>query len=271
MMVSADAIRIEDADRDAPWLVLVHGFSQDHRAFSAQVPAFRDRYRLLLIDLPGHGLSSELAGPYGHGELAAAVAACLADHDVGACHYWATHTGTAVGLLLACQHGVCFHSLILEGVVLPGRTMESVARMFDETRQVAVTQGLEAARQHWFASAAWFAVMRARPDQCRAREQVAMISRFAGRPWLEPGTPAALDIGDDLLSRIDAPILIYNGEHDLVDFHDAAAHLSALLPMAEKRTIADAGGFPGWEFPATVNAEVAAFLRRTEQRGGCRA
>jgi pimeloyl-ACP methyl ester carboxylesterase len=55
-------------------------------------------------------------------------------------------------------------------------------------------------------------------------------------------------------------MLFYNGEHDLPDFIAAADHLENLRPTARRSVIAEAGGFPAWEFPATVNREVAAFL-----------
>ena len=51
-----------------------------------------------------------------------------------------------------------------------------------------------------------------------------------------------------------------NGEHDLPDFFQAADNLSALLPNCRRTLIADGGGFPFWEFPERVNAEVRSFL-----------
>ncbi|MEZ7845332.1 MAG: hypothetical protein QMB27_04915 [Rhodospirillales bacterium] len=50
-------------------IVMIHSITQDHRVLSSQVVAFIDPYRLLLIDLPGHGLSIDVPGPYGHVEM----------------------------------------------------------------------------------------------------------------------------------------------------------------------------------------------------------
>ena len=55
-------------------------------------------------------------------------------------------------------------------------------------------------------------------------------------------------------------MLLYNGEHDVDDFVDTADRLEALLPRVTRATIADAGGFPAWEFPARVNDVIAGFL-----------
>ncbi|MCZ6629044.1 MAG: hypothetical protein O7E56_12545, partial [SAR324 cluster bacterium] len=73
---------VTDAGPARPWLTLVHGMSQHRRVFSAQVAAFRESYRLLLVDLPGHGLSSSLPGPYGLEEYARSVRAALAEAGV---------------------------------------------------------------------------------------------------------------------------------------------------------------------------------------------
>jgi pimeloyl-ACP methyl ester carboxylesterase len=69
----ANYATVLDAPGDAPWLVMVHGMSRYHRVFSAQVQAFRRDHRILLVDLPGHRLSSDIPGPYGHVEMAAHV------------------------------------------------------------------------------------------------------------------------------------------------------------------------------------------------------
>ena len=54
--------------------------------------------------------------------------------------------------------------------------------------------------------------------------------------------------------------MIINGEHDMAEFVGAADALEALLPNCRRRVIADAGGFPFWEFPVAVNQAVGAFL-----------
>lgn len=262
-MRAAMAEMIDDAGPAAPWLVMVHGMAQDARAFSAQVPAFRDRFRLLAIDLPGHGRSSEMAGPYGHGELADAVDGALDAAGVTRCHFWGTHTGTAIGLLLASRSPARFASLILEGAVLPGRTMPSVVEMFARVQAAAQRDGMAAARRLWLDEAGWYSVMRRQPEACRLAAHWEMITGFTGRPWLEVGQPAAVELDDHVLAHIGTPTLIYNGVHDLPDFLDVASKLEGLLARCQRTLIADAGGFPAWEFPARVNSEVAAFLTST--------
>jgi 3-oxoadipate enol-lactonase len=252
---------VNTTNSSGPWLVMVHGMSQDHRIFSAQVAAFKDQYRILLIDLPGHGLSSGLPGPYGHLELAAEVPETIAVAGVAPCHYWATHTGTSLGLLQACREPGKFLSLILEAPVLPGHGMASVEAELQRARDTALSEGMDAAREQWFDESAWFEVMRCNPELCRALEQRRIIAGFSGAPWLYQG-PRAQDVEpiDTSIAALDLPVLFYNGESDLPDFIAASDYLETLLPKARRAEIPGAGGFPAWEFPDAVNRLVADFL-----------
>lgn len=92
------ALHIDNAGPEAPWLVLVHGMSQDHRVFDAQVTAFRRTHRVLLVDLPDHGLAADVGGPYGHVEMGGHVADALTDAGAAAVRFWGTHTGATLGL-----------------------------------------------------------------------------------------------------------------------------------------------------------------------------
>ncbi len=258
--MAANFRTVLEAGADDPWIVMVHGMSQDHRVFSAQVDAFKDRYRILLIDLPGHGLSAGVPGPFGHIELASHVAGAIDDAGVSRCDYWATHTGTSLGLLIASAEPDRFRSIILEGAVLPGHTMPSVEAALKRARNVAQTRGVPEALRQWIDEGRWFDVMRQHPEECRADEHWAIISEFSGAPWLYDGQATLVTPIDERLASIDVPVLLYNGERDVKDFIEAADLLEALLPRVTRATIPDAGGFPAWEFPERVNRLVSDFL-----------
>jgi pimeloyl-ACP methyl ester carboxylesterase len=256
------AERVEVAGRRAPWLVMVHGASQDRRLFSAQVTAFQDRARLLLIDLAGHGASSALPGPYGLEEYAAGVLAAMEGAGIEAAHFWGSHTGAGVGLLLAARQPARFRSLVLEGAVLPGQTLPSVAAALARARATTRAQGLDAARREWFELGRWFDVIRRRPEACRAAAHWAMIADFGGGPWLDDTRPRPPTAIAGQLSSLRRPVLLVNGEHDVPEFLELADQLARALPDAEQARIEEAGGFPLWEFPDRINARVRRFLDR---------
>lgn len=245
-----------------PWLVMVHGATQDSRLFSAQQRWFGDRYRLLLIDLPGHGGSSKMPGLYGLAEYARSVRAALDDAGIDAAHYWGTHTGAGVGLLLAAQGEPRLKSLVLESPVLPGFAMPYVTTAIARAGATMQASGIDAARREWFAEAEWFDVIRRHPSECRSAQHWAMIAGFEGGPWLAAPTPEPVEPVGPRLVAIEAPVLLINGEHDVGDFVRVADELESRLPRVEREVVSRAGGFPLWEFPDRVNARVEQFLSR---------
>ncbi|MEL6965647.1 MAG: alpha/beta hydrolase [Pseudomonadota bacterium] len=257
---------ITRAANHAPWITLVHGLSQDHRLFDRQVEVFQDSYHLLLIDLPGHGRSSDVPGPYGLQDYARSIEGVLGDVGALACHFWGTHIGAGAGLLLASRRPGLFRSLVLEAPVFPGRPLPAVNDLLPRISAIAKEQGMDAAREAWWQEGAWFDVMRRHPKSCRAAEQRRIIDGFQGQPWLDAGfvsqRPKAIDAS---LTGLKAPTMIINGEHDLPDFVAIAGQLETLMPYAERSVVKGAGGFPLWEFPDETNQIVMDFLSRHQR------
>ena len=60
-----DGMRVHFRDvgpRDAPAIVLVHGFSASLHTWEPWVARLGDEYRVISVDLPGHGLTRAPAG-----------------------------------------------------------------------------------------------------------------------------------------------------------------------------------------------------------------
>ncbi len=250
------------AGAGAPWLVMVHALAQDHRLFSAQAAAFCPDYRLLRVDLPGHGRAAATRGPFGLVEYADGVQRALDTAGVDRCHFWGTHTGAGVGLMLAAHTPLRFASLVLEGAFIPGRLPPSARTGIEQARATARSRGIAAARRQWFEDSGWFNVMRAQPQRCRAAAHWDMVAEFPGGPWLDTSSPRPVPDLTGKLAELGLPVLLVNGEHELVDFVDVADELERMLPDVERARIAGAGGFPLWEFPDAVNACVRRFLDR---------
>ncbi len=245
----------------APWLILVHGFTHHHPYFSVQIPEFQPDFRLCLPDLRGHGRSAELAGPYGIEEYADDLIAVLDAAGIEQTHYWGTHTGAAIGLVLALRQPHRFRSLILEGATVPGLEMPRVGELIDRAKSLAQAEGKEVALADWFTRADWFAYIWSHPEQCRLDEFKQLAIAFTGDPWLSPLAPRPVTPVVEALKTIRLPVLVYNGEADMPDFKRAATCLSASLPDVRREEIPEAGGFPAWENPFAVNQRVRRFLQ----------
>lgn len=259
------SIVIPGAPSNAPWLVMVHGMSQDHRIFDAQVAAFRQQFRILLIDLPGHGLAADIDGPYGHMEFSRHVYAEMRNHISSGAHYWGTHTGTAAALLIASAEPDIFKSLIIEGPVMPGRNVPVVLSEIERVRKIARSEGATAAVEAWWSKACWFDYMKANSEDCRADQHHAIVSDFKAGPWMDDMAPAPVEDISQILLTISIPTLIYNGNADHPDFLAEAERLKRVLPQAQRWVTPNTGGFPAWERPDSVNARVGKFLAEVSQ------
>jgi pimeloyl-ACP methyl ester carboxylesterase len=238
---------------------MLHGFSQNGDIFECQAAHFGAKYRVFVAELLGHGQRDLATSDYGLASLARDVLVQLHEREITRTHFWGTHTGTSVGLLLALDRPSLIASLVLEGAVVPGIEMPTVAAHRARAEETARRSGVRAAMQEWFERADWFRTIRARPTEHRADEQKRIVLDFPGRPLLlnAPTTPISII---DRVRDVRCPTLVYNGADDLEDFKHAAAFLADNLPCVQRVELPGLGGFPAWESPSTSNALVERFL-----------
>ncbi len=239
-------------DAGRPWLTLVHGFSQNRRYFEPALPQLEEKFRLLLVDLRGHGDSAGLPGPFGIEEYADDLEQIFAHEKIERTRYWATHTGTAVGLVLTLRQPELLGKLVLEGAVLPGFPMPRTAELQARASAIARSEGVLVALEDWFDGADWFANMREHPEKTNAAGQRELVNEFAGAPWLSDLAPEPVPDVRSRLAEIHQRTLVYNGEYDLEEFKQGAAVLEAGPANVERLVIPGAGGFPLWERPGRV-------------------
>ncbi len=75
-MLDGAKIHYSAAGRGGTVIVLIHGWTCDHTLWQAQIEALEERYRVLALDLPGHG-RSDPAPDYSMRRFARAVNAVL--------------------------------------------------------------------------------------------------------------------------------------------------------------------------------------------------
>jgi 3-oxoadipate enol-lactonase len=87
-----------------PPLLFVHGLGSSTEDWSAQIEAFRDEYRVIVVDLRGHGRSEKEPGPRTVQSLADDVAALLRALEAVPAHVVGVSLGGMVSLELAAGH-----------------------------------------------------------------------------------------------------------------------------------------------------------------------
>ncbi|HUS06682.1 MAG TPA: alpha/beta hydrolase [Bryobacteraceae bacterium] len=241
-------------------IVFVHGWGCDSTFWSQQVPAFEKRYRVVTLDLPGHGGSDQARLPYTIELFADAVdavlkdaqvnSAVLAGHSMGAAvirQYLANHPAPVAGLVIA------------DGTVYPNEGEAGVERRKQRSAGFLVSLRAPDYKEH---ASKMIGSMFVEATQPQLREQIlakmlatpqhvlfsAMQNLIGTRVWLEKQTTV--------------PVL-------------AIAPANAKLPLGEKeriylthfrnlefRTWEGAGHFLMMEQPKRFNEAVSRFLEK---------
>ena len=85
LRVKVDGIilQIQEYEREGEAIIFLHFGSGNVTAWQPAIPYFQDRYRLILVDLRGHGKSNRPATGYHIDEMARDVAGVM-EHAAGA-------------------------------------------------------------------------------------------------------------------------------------------------------------------------------------------
>lgn len=99
--------------RQGPPVLLLHGLGSSSADWPAQQTVLESRYRVVAVDLPGHGRSPLPHGPVTIERMTGDVDAVLAGLDAGPAHVLGLSLGACVGLRLALAAPTRVRSLTL--------------------------------------------------------------------------------------------------------------------------------------------------------------
>jgi 2-succinyl-6-hydroxy-2,4-cyclohexadiene-1-carboxylate synthase len=233
-------------------VVLVHGFTQTLAAWEPVAARLRARWRLLRVDLPGHGGSAAVRA--GFGETAALLGACG-----GQAAYVGYSLGGRLCLRLALDRPELVRALVLLGAS-PGiadPAERARRRLADEALAHAVERdGVAAFLDRWLAGPL-FATL---PPERAGRQD-----RLANTP---EGLAAALRLLGagaqpplwDRLAGLRCPTLLVAGALDAKFAAVATEVAAAVGPPARVALVPGAGHAAHLERPAEVAALLEEFL-----------
>ena len=115
----------------APTLVCVHGLTRNGRDFDHLAAALSARYRVVCPDMPGRGLSDNLAdsAQYNYGLYLNDLAALVARLDVENLDWLGTSMGGILGMMMAATPGNPIRRLVINdiGAVIAKAGLERIA------------------------------------------------------------------------------------------------------------------------------------------------
>jgi pimeloyl-ACP methyl ester carboxylesterase len=240
---------------DGPPLVLVHGLGSSGRDWAAQVERFADRYRVLRIDLRGHGRSERAQGPYSIAQFARDVAVFLRRQEAAPAHVMGLSMGGMVALELAAGAPALVRRLVVVNSVADMRLRSWHDVWVYASRRLAV-QALGMRRVGRLLARKLFV----KPEQDELR-------RTFVRRWAQNDKQAYLWAMDaimrwsvaDRLGRIPTPTLLVSSDEDYTPVR-AKRRMAARMPNAEVAVVEEARHALPVERPAAFNATVEAFL-----------
>ncbi len=235
----------------APVVCCCHSLSSDGGMWAEQVPPLLAAgFRVLRLDMRGHGGSDPVAGDYTMKDLADDVVAVLDHLGLQKVHYIGLSIGGMLGQALAIHHGDSVLSAIWCDTT-PQTPAGSKATWADRMATVKKAGSLEPmadqTMERWF-SDAWKPKHQARWKEIRGT--------IAGTtPAGYVGCAAAIANFDFVpqLPKLKLPVLVICGSDDVGTPPAANRQIAALVPGGRYEEIATARHFPNVEFPDIFN------------------
>lgn len=249
-------------------VVLVHGFTGNSRNWALTVPALRERFRCVSVDLRGHGLSDKPTEreDYSLEQMAGDVLGLLEQLGINKCYL----AGHSMGGMVA-QHLVLSRPELVRALVLVDtaaevpKTLLYTERLKERERliDIARTRGMEAVFDEQLRMNPQRELLEANEDFVRTwREQFLMTSPDA-YVYCAHGMSARKPMLGEL-GKISVSALIVCGVKD-EPFVEPSRRMHEAIPGSELVMLEGAGHSPQFEAPAKFNEVLVGFLARVHE------
>lgn len=265
LTVEGCKIRYCDTGGDGPAVILTHGIGGSLENWSAQYDSFAGRYRLIGLDLPGHGLSDLGDQPYEPLKFAHFLWQFVDALGLGRVALAGYSMGGGVSLLATVQQQARVSHLILVDAATLGRqaplifrlmTLPVIGEILTKPSNAAIDNQIKAV----FAD----------PSIISADTRHAMLAQ-AQRPGAQKAFLSTLRLMTDFggqrpaviarslaaLKTINIPMLIVHGRQDRLIPLEHSKNANRLLPQARFEIIENCGHCPPLERPAEFNRLLA--------------
>jgi 3-oxoadipate enol-lactonase len=236
---------------DGPVVCFTHSLSSDGGMWAEQVPPLLAAgFRVLRVDMRGHGGSDPVAGDYTMDQLAADVAAVIDALGIRQIHYIGLSIGGMIGQAFAIHHGDKLKSMMLCDTLpasLPDGQAAWAPRIAAASKENSLAPLAEGTMERWFT-----ATFKPRNPGRWTQIRDTIVGTTA-RGYL--GCAAAI-LNFDFLARLPTlktPSLVVCGADDLGTPPAANKRIAALIPGARYEEIAAARHLPNVEQPAVFN------------------
>lgn len=239
-------------------IVMLHGFTVDHRMWAEDARWLSQWYRVLLSDSRGHGLSGAPQTDYSRAHRVADLVAFLDKLYIQKVHLVGLSMGGTTALGTALAHPERLASLTLVSTSAAGYDHGPKIRKIDE---IARTHNVKAARERWIKTTLKYFGS----DKKHIRDLLeTMMSEHSGAAWEDPMRgryPKVMDL--EHVHQIIVPTLIIVGEADQ-PFVPLAKTLHEKIAGSKLSIYPSIGHMVNLEAPNKFRAELKQFVEVAE-------
>jgi pimeloyl-ACP methyl ester carboxylesterase len=259
------AIAVHESAGQGPPVVLIHGNSSSSRAFSRQLDGpLGQRFRLIAVDLPGHGASDDAKDPsaYSLPGHARAVRAVLDALEIEEAHFVGWSLGGHIALEMAPDLSNARGFVIFGTPPLASAEAMSEAFLPNPAMKVTFQESVDSAEASAYV-AAFF-----RPGFANIPPFfLDDVLRTDGRARSNLG--ASVQRGEvldecEVARDLKVPLAVLHGaQEQLVNGRYFGSVVMPTLWRRAVQRIPDAGHTPQWETPKVFDALIGAFVEET--------
>lgn len=249
------AVQIEGRD-DAPAVVLLHAIATSSKLWAPQVAPLAADFRVIRVDLPGHGASPLLPGCADYESYADAVVSALADRGIDKFVLVGLSFGAMVAMQIAVRNPDTVAGLVL--ACCAAYTPPPVAAMWRD-RVDGVKQG-GLAGQAPGTLGRWFTPSFAEASPQTVEWVRGMIVETPDEGFVAAATMISTLDHRELLPRITARTVVVAGEHDQAAQPAGLAAIADAIPNASLITL-NAAHLANVEAPVAFVEAIAAFAK----------
>jgi len=241
---------------DGQPLLFIHGLGSSLRDWEEQVPVFSKKFKVITLDLRGHGQTDKPKGPYSISMFAEDIAELIKSLKVDPVHVVGISLGGAIGFHLAIDHPDITKSLVVVNMSasVPIKSLKEKQMFF---LRVLIVKMMGMKKMGEVLAKRLFI----KPEQEELRE------RMASR-WAENDKKAYLSSLKTLknwsvlerLQEIKCPTLVISSDEDYTPLSDKEEY-TALISNAKLVVIEDARHAVSVEKPGELNTILMDFLK----------
>ena len=253
----ADRINIKISGQvNGPPLILHHALGVNLEMWQPQLSALEPHFRVIRMDMRGHGKSLPTDAPYSLEDLADDVITVLDHLNIEKADYLGISIGGMIGSALALQHPTRINRLILSNTT--SQIMKEMHPMWDARIQSVREGGMDT--QIDITLMRWFTPEYQSKNPETLKWVAAMVCETSPEGFI--GCCEAIK-GLDFLKRlpeIDTPCLVITGAKDLGTPPEKSYDIQAAIKGAQLEIIDEVAHLSNVQAPEKFNTLITSFL-----------